>query len=119
MAVSGPRATRLAGRVADSVVFGSGLTPDMIGQSLAELRRGADAVGRDVGEIDVWWLALANLAEDDETAAQELKGSFATFGHMATKSRAQRELLGPDIQPAMERLHAEYNAMQHGASRRQ
>lgn len=114
MAVSGPRSTRLAGRIADSVVFGSGLTPDLVEQGLAELRVGAEAVGRDVGEIDVWWLALANLADDEATAVQELKGSLATFGHMATKSRAQRELLGPEIQPAIERLHSEYDAMQHG-----
>ena len=115
MAVSGPRSTRLAGRIADSVVFGSGLTPDLVGQGLAELRTGAEAAGRDVDEIDVWWLALANLADEDGKAVEELRGSFATFAHMATKSRAQRELLEPEIQPAMERLHAEYDAMQHGA----
>lgn len=115
MAVSGPRATRLAGRIADGVIFGSGLLPELVEAGLAELRRGADEAGRDVAEIRTWWLALANLADDDETALTELKGSLATFGHMATKSRAQRRRLDPGIRAAMERLHREYDAMQHAA----
>jgi 5,10-methylenetetrahydromethanopterin reductase len=115
LAVSGPRATRLAGRIADGVVFGGGLTEDIIEAGMEELRRGADEAGRDVAEIKTWWLAVANLADDDDVALNELKGSLATFGHMATKSAAQRRHLDPGIQPAMERLHTDYDAMQHAA----
>jgi 5,10-methylenetetrahydromethanopterin reductase len=113
LAVSGPRATRLAGRVADGVIFGSGLAPEIIAESIAELEAGAAQAGRDVAEIEVWWLALANLADDDDSAVEELKGSLASFGHMAMKSPAQRRRLDPSIRPAIERLFAEYDSMQH------
>lgn len=115
VAASGPRSTRLAGRIADGVVVATGLTPDVVAECRHELEAGAAEAGRDPGRIDVWWLALTNLADDDDTALAELKGSLATFANMAVKSQALRSRLPVEVAGAMEELSSRYVPMQHSA----
>src|SRR4029453_4008560 len=46
LAAEGPRTLELAGRVADGVIVGLGLTPDVVERSLAAIQPGARAAGR-------------------------------------------------------------------------
>ena len=54
LAAEGPRTLELAGRVADGVIVGLGLTPEVIRLSLAAIERGARAAGRALGDLDIW-----------------------------------------------------------------
>jgi 5,10-methylenetetrahydromethanopterin reductase len=54
LAAEGPRTLELAGRLADGVIVGLGLTPDVIALSLAAIERGARAAGRALADVDVW-----------------------------------------------------------------
>ena len=51
------------GRVADGVIAGMGLTPDVIRLSLEAIERGARASGRTLADLDVWWFARTNVAD--------------------------------------------------------
>ena len=53
MASIGLRSLRLAGELADGVMLG-GVHPVMMKWNLEQIARGAESVGRDPGEIDVW-----------------------------------------------------------------
>jgi coenzyme F420-dependent glucose-6-phosphate dehydrogenase len=84
IAASGPLAAKLAGRAGDGFICTSGKDPELYGTLLEALAEGADAAGRDAGEIakmievkvsydpDVeraerdcgWWAALALSGEE-------------------------------------------------------
>src|SRR5262249_57825183 len=63
LAAEGPRTLELAGRIADGVIVGLGLTPEVIALSLAAIERGARAAGRSLADVDVWWFAKTNVAD--------------------------------------------------------
>jgi 5,10-methylenetetrahydromethanopterin reductase len=111
---TGPKALRLAGRVADGVVIGAGIRPEVIHDSLAAVRAGAEEAGRSLSDLDVRWLVVANLADDDATALEEIKPSLATFANVAFKSTKRGKQIPPEYDEALHRLHAEYDAMDHG-----
>src|SRR5215510_11689057 len=68
LAAEGPRTLELAGRLADGVIAGLGLTPEVIRLSLDAIERGARAAGRALGDLDIWWFAKANVADTREAA---------------------------------------------------
>ena len=113
VAASGLKTIRLAGRVADGVVIGMGILPDIVRDGLAELKAGAQEAGRNVGDIDVWWAVMANLAEDNDTALNEIKNSLVTRANQAFRFTTAGKHLPPQYEPAIKRIHAEYNALEH------
>ncbi|HEY7282740.1 MAG TPA: LLM class F420-dependent oxidoreductase [Actinomycetota bacterium] len=63
----GPRMCRLAGRVADGVLFFL-MTPDGVRQALAEVHVGAREAGRDPAEIEAFIRLPVSMGEPEETA---------------------------------------------------
>lgn len=59
----GPRNLRQAGRIADGVVAGVGITPDAVDYVREHVSAGAAEAGRDPSEIDLWFMAYPSLAE--------------------------------------------------------
>ena len=83
IAAEGPRTIRLAGEIADGVTIGTGLTPEVVADSLTWLEEGARKSGRKVDDLDVWWLAKVNVREDGETAREEIRMALAASAHHA------------------------------------
>jgi len=71
VAAAGPRMLRMAGRVADGVIIGSGILPDVIADSVGHIREGAESAGRRLEDLDLWWLCGARIA-DSRAEAEEL-----------------------------------------------
>lgn len=115
VAATGPKALRLAGRIGDGVVVLNGVTPDVVADTVDILKAGAAEAGRDYAAIDKWWITVANLAEDDATALDEIKGSLATFANVAFKSTLGGKRLPPQYVEPMARLREVYDMMKHGA----
>ncbi|MBI4308237.1 MAG: LLM class flavin-dependent oxidoreductase [Chloroflexi bacterium] len=113
IAASGPKTLRMAGRIADGVVVGTGVLPEVVRGALADLRAGAEEAGRSVEDIDVWWLAMANLAEDDATALNEIKNSLVTYANLAFRFTTEGKHLPPEYESAVQRIHAEYRPLEH------
>ena len=83
LAAEGPRTLELAGRVADGVIVGLGLTPEVVRLSLAAIERGARAAGRTLDDVDVWWFAKTSLADRREEAIAPIKMALAASANHA------------------------------------
>ena len=80
LAASGPRMLRLAGEIGDGVVINTGLTPDIVRDSIAEVRAGAESAGRRLEDVDCWWLPVANVRGDRAAAIDEVAMTLASAG---------------------------------------
>src|SRR2546422_628017 len=81
LAASGPKTLRLAGQIADGVVVRTGILPDIIRDSIAAVRRGAEEAGRDPDAVEMWWWPDANIAASRRDAVGGIKMSLAGAGN--------------------------------------
>ncbi len=77
---SGPKMLHMAGELADGVIVNTGLTPEVVQDSIARVRAGAESVGRSIDDIDMWWFPLTNVNADREAAIDEIGMSLASAG---------------------------------------
>jgi Luciferase-like monooxygenase len=112
LAAEGQRTLRLAGRVADGVVVGLGLSPEVIGLSLEAIAEGAREAGRRLTDLDVWWLVKANLAESRAAAVAPIRMALAASANHAFRFRLTGKALPPDLHERVRGLQREYQAHQ-------
>jgi len=113
LAAEGPRTLELAGRVADGVIVGLGLTPEVIGVSLAAIERGARAAGRTLEDLDIWWFAKTNVADTREAAVAPIKMALAASANHAFRFTLEGKAVPPDLHERIRGLQKEYDAHQH------
>lgn len=113
MAAEGPKALELAGEICDGVIIGTGLTPEVIQDSLARVRAGAARAGRKPDEIDIWWQVKCNVAEDGEAAVYDMRMSLAaSASHCFRFSLEQKGIPEPYVEPVRQ-LMDRYNYAEH------
>ena len=88
MVALGPKALELAGGVADAVVLHTFMTDEAVARSVATVRAGAEAAGRDPASVRVW--ACTAVVEDSLPADQVLT---KTVGRLATYLQGYGDLL--------------------------
>jgi len=113
LAAGGPRTLELAGRVADGVIVGLGLTPEVIRLSLAAIERGARAAGRALADVDVWWFAKTSLADRREAAIEPIKMALAASANHAFRFTLEGKGVPADLHEKIRGLQREYNAHHH------
>ena len=113
LAAEGPRTLELAGRVADGVIVGLGLTPEVIRLSLAAIERGARAAGRTLADLDVWWFAKTNVADTREAAVAPITMALAASANHAFRFTLEGKGVPPDLHEKIKGLQREYNAHHH------
>src|SRR5262245_25007730 len=113
LAAEGPRTLELAGRVADGVIVGLGLTPDVIGLSLAAIERGARAAGRRLADLDVWWFAKTNVADTHGAAIAPITMALAASANHAFRFTLEGKGVPADLHERIRGLQREYDAHQH------
>ena len=113
LAAEGPRTLELAGRVADGVICGLGLTPEVIALSLAAIERGARAAGRTLDDVDVWWFAKTSLADTRAAAIEPIKMALAASANHAFRFTLEGKGVPPDLHEKIRALQREYNAHHH------
>ena len=87
VAALGPKACRLAGEVADGVIFFL-KTPDGVRQSLEWVAEGAKAAGRDPAELDCVQRITVAMNEDPETLAFMGKRLITTYAMVDVYNRS-------------------------------
>ncbi len=75
LAARGRQMLRAAGQAADGVILGNLVTAKTLRPALAEVRRGAEAAGRDPGVVAAVGWATCVVADDPEPARDMLRGS--------------------------------------------
>lgn len=113
VAASGPKTIKMAAQVADGVIgnLGVGGTRENVQQCFALVKEGAQEVGRDPKEVEVWWHLPAALAETREEAITQVGWSGIQFLARATMEGKQ---IPDELKPALRRLYQEENLSVHG-----
>jgi 5,10-methylenetetrahydromethanopterin reductase len=113
LAASGPKMLALAGEIADGVIINTGLTPEIIRDSIDHVRRGAERAGRSLSEIDMWWLPLTNLRENQTDAFEEIAMTLASAGSHLSRFTTTGKHIPPDLYDAVVELGHRYRTDQH------
>lgn len=113
MAAEGPKSLRLAGRIADGVIVGTGLTHEAIEGSLRYLEEGLSESNRTLEDIDVWWMAKWNIAESRAAAVHEIRMGLAASCNHAFRFALEGKFVPVEYHDPIRQLQAEYAFKEH------
>ena len=113
LAASGPRMLHLAGEVADGVIINTGLTPDIVRDSIARVRAGAESAGRRLEDVDLWWLPVANVRGDRAAAIDEVAMTLASAGSHLSRFTTEGKHIPPELHDAVVALGERYRPEEH------
>ncbi len=68
MAAIGPTSCRLAGELADGVIIGPGIHPELVKWRIEQIHRGAEIAGRDPSQIEIWVRTMIYITDNKEDA---------------------------------------------------
>lgn len=113
LAASGPRTLRLAGAIADGVVIRTGITPEIVRDSIAQVAAGAREAGRDPEAVELWWWPDVNLAPSRREAIDEIRMSLAAAGNHLSRLTTEGKHIPPDLLGPIEELGRRYTFTDH------
>jgi 5,10-methylenetetrahydromethanopterin reductase len=113
LAASGPKTLQLAGEIADGVVINTGLTPDIIRDSIEQVRIGCTRADRDIGAVDMWWLPLTCVDDDRDRALHLVAPTLASAGSHLSRFTTRGKHIPPDLMDKVKELGRRYNSAQH------
>ena len=113
MSAEGPRTLALAGSVADAAIIHTGLTPEVLQDTVSRIREGERSAGRKHGSAGVWAFAKCNIADDRDEAIEEIKMALAASGHHAFRFTLEGKNVPEEYREAVSVLHREYEAAEH------
>lgn len=118
LAASGPRTLRLAGRVADGVLFQVGADPRLVRWALAQVEAGAREVGRALSEIVLCARVGCSVDDDRSRAREEMKPYAAVAAKTSFDAIPAGELPADLLDEARElRERYDYYEHAHGEAR--
>lgn len=112
-AAEGPKTQRLAGRLADAVLLGGGITPEVIKNQIENVRDGAREAGRDFDTVDIWVVSRCNVAEDRIEALEQLKPALAGMANHSLRYTLEDKGIPDEYKDRIETLKSEYDSHQH------
>lgn len=113
LAASGPKTLRLAGQIADGVIIRTGLLPEIVRDSIDQVRKGAQDAGRDLAAIDMWWWPDVNIAATYHEAVDEIRMSLAAAGNHLSRFTTEGKHIPPELLPKVKELAARYHFDEH------
>jgi len=113
IAADGPRMLELAGRIADGVMLGSGISDEVIGDNLARLRAGAASSGRSVSDLEVWCLTRAHFASSESQGWEDVAYTLASQAHHAFRFHFEGKRVPQEHEAGLRRLLEGYRSNQH------
>ena len=113
-AASGPAALRAAGAVADGVFVNYGLQREHVARARSLIAEGAHQVGRNVDEIDLWWIACLDVAEEREATLEKLGSILAFVGAYVVGPAPERRDVPPALVEPVRELRRRYTTHRAG-----
>ena len=113
LAAYGPITARIAGEVADGVLFAGGASSDVVASALQAVAAGATAAGRDPGEVDFWVMTRASVGSTPEDAYAPIKANLASAGSHGLRSEAQLSTVPEALIGAVRELQRRYDQSEH------
>jgi 5,10-methylenetetrahydromethanopterin reductase len=93
---SGPKTLRLAGRVADGVLFQSGAAPELIEWALAQIQAGAQEAGRDISDLTMC-ARVGCCVDSDADVARDRMRPYAASAAKTVFDSAPPDVLQPEL----------------------
>jgi 5,10-methylenetetrahydromethanopterin reductase len=115
LSAHGPQALRLAGRVADGVVAGLGVTPEVVRGCLELIGEGARESGRSPEEIQVWFTCFWFVDEQPGVAARRAAWAATAFAVHFARSGVEGKFLPEEHRDAVVELGRAYDLVSHGS----
>jgi len=113
VAAEGPKTLELAGEIADGVICGMGLSPEVVKLTLDHLAIGAERAGRNLDEIDIWGLARVNVGSNRSALIDEIRMELASTAHHAFRFTLEGKLVPPDLADAIREVQQGYQPTHH------
>jgi 5,10-methylenetetrahydromethanopterin reductase len=113
IAAGGPRTMALAGRVADGVLLGAGLSEDVVRDAVGRVRGAAEDAGRDPDDVEIWIFSKIYLCESEEQAWHDLAWTLAASAHHAFRFTLEGKFVPEQYAPALRALHEQYVVREH------
>ncbi len=109
----GPRTLRLAGELADGVIVGGGLTPEVVQDAYARIQEGAETAGRRLEDLDIWFFAKTNVANEAKAAVDEIRMALAASANHAFRRTLEGKQIPLELWDPIEKLKAAYRPHEH------
>lgn len=113
MSAEGPRTLRIAGEIADRVMIHTGLTPEILEDTVAHVRAGEWHAGKPLGDTEIWAFAKCNIADDHAAAIDEIKMALAASAHHAFRFTLEGKHVPEELHEAMMAIQGEYVPAEH------
>jgi 5,10-methylenetetrahydromethanopterin reductase len=113
IAAEGPRTQRLAGRIADGVILSNCLTAERMAVARDHLRAGADEIGRDLDDIEIWCMANLIFAPTERDGIDSIASVLAGTANHVYRFTLDGKGLPENLREPMSGLMAEYQSRHH------
>ena len=113
MSAEGPKTLHMAGEIADAVIVHSGLTKDVLADTVSRIREGEKIAGRPEGSTEIWAFAKCNISDRHEDAVDEIKMALAASGHHAFRFTLEGKNVPEELEEAVMALQGEYVTREH------
>lgn len=113
----GPKMLHLAGRIGDGVIAGTGLTREVIENTISRVHDGAREAGRDPQEVDIWFTTRTSLHEDSATGIDHVKASVSSILNHSMRFGLEGKNLPEELKPIVQEYvdgYVLYDHVLHG-----
>ena len=113
LTAEGPKTLQLAGEVADGVLVGNGLQPEIVQDALENIAIGARRAGRDPSEVDVWWFVKWNMDNDKGRAIHEARMTLTASANHAFRFTLEDKRIPEQYKGPIRELQEQYVFSEH------
>ena len=114
VAAHASRSLRLAGRIADGVVIGLGISPEVVASSLELLEAGARDGGRSLDELEVWFTSFWWVDERPGKAKADGAWSATAFALHFADSGVDGKFIPDELKAPLLEIGRAYDLRSHG-----
>jgi len=113
MSAEGPKTLDLAGRIADGVIIGCGITEDVVKDSIARIAAGARAAGRDPDTIEKWWNVRIHFAHSEAEGWEQLRFIHASCANKHFRFTLEDKFVPEQYREPVRLLQRDYAFHEH------
>lgn len=113
VAAGGPNTLWLAGRIADGVICGNGISQEVIQSNLEQIAAGAREAGRSPDDVEVWHMAKIVVADDEHEAWHRYAWTLAASANHTFRAGLRGKHVPAELQPGLEAIRAGYDSRLH------
>lgn len=113
IAAHGPKTLEFAGQFGDGVIVGTGVGEDVVRDAFSSIGEGTARAGRKVQDVDIWWALSAHVADTRKEALSMIRMLLAAKANHLARFPHQNKHVPLEYREALERIHREYNYLEH------